>query len=460
MTQAPPPVTDFEGYLAYACSQLEVDVHLVITRVQISPQASRHTTARHEKKVSKVSTAETKPEEPKETQVQNTDKVDKHRKIGLLSFRPTGDYTDEIENQVIVTTVYEHNTLVQIKFEKRIPREMLKIIGLILPYQQAVTSLTLKKGLVHYTMHELRHFLPKMPALTELCFDGSYLAEANFEVLLDDPTNVRHLSLARCCIDDLVVEKIAEKISHRQAAKKLTALNLSTNRITDIGAKHLADALRRNRQLAYLNLNDNLITDEGAKEIFDVLKPFPLTMEEVMAKKACYIKYLLKKMEIKSDSDDEEITKSKLSVSQSENNTKKASLYSVKTLQPSKRTDSAVSKESELLDEEFKYPFNKHNLINKEGLTYCLGNNNLVVLNLAYNDLSYLTLKKLKDVLDSQIELDRQPRGLMKVCIEGNNMPSSCQELDQIKEIFQCNEVVQEQKKKNSATLKKKTKIM
>ncbi|CAM4988637.1 unnamed protein product [Rotaria socialis] len=48
--------------------------------------------------------------------------------------------------------------------------------------------------------------------------------------------------------------------------------NLSGNKITDGGAKELADALRQNRTLTTLHLSGNDIRYEGAKEIADTTR--------------------------------------------------------------------------------------------------------------------------------------------------------------------------------------------
>ncbi|KAJ8711839.1 hypothetical protein PYW08_008793 [Mythimna loreyi] len=69
------------------------------------------------------------------------------------------------------------------------------------------------------------------------------------------------------------------------AEPTLLVLNLSSNHITDVGAKHLAEALRNNRHLRYLNISDNHVGDDGAKFIFEVLAEFPLNNNEIQDKK-------------------------------------------------------------------------------------------------------------------------------------------------------------------------------
>mmetsp|Transcript_15103 Transcript_15103/g.18674 ORF Transcript_15103/g.18674 Transcript_15103/m.18674 type:complete len:109 (+) Transcript_15103:648-974(+) len=59
--------------------------------------------------------------------------------------------------------------------------------------------------------------------------------------------------------------------------RKLTKLDVSSNKITDIGANHLADILRSNKTLRDVNVGHNLIKDSGfdaistAREVNDTL---------------------------------------------------------------------------------------------------------------------------------------------------------------------------------------------
>lgn len=79
----------------------------------------------------------------------------------------------------------------------------------------------------------------------------------------------------------------------------------------------------------------------------------------------------------------------------------------------------------------FQDAFNDENTITKSGEVHYYGNNVLCYLNLAYNSLTYFSVKKLLEVLKVQRELPRKPKGLMNVCIEGNNLPV-CEELSEI----------------------------
>lgn len=59
-------------------------------------------------------------------------------------------------------------------------------------------------------------------------------------------------------------------------------MNLSGNKISDIGAVYLARALRTNRTLLSINLSQNNIGDIGAKALADVISRFPLTFAEII----------------------------------------------------------------------------------------------------------------------------------------------------------------------------------
>ncbi|CAH2060626.1 unnamed protein product, partial [Iphiclides podalirius] len=86
---------------------------------------------------------------------------------------------------------------------------------------------------------------------------------------------------------------------------------------------------------------------------------------------------------------------------------------------------------------DFTDPFSSKHTIVKDEVLYCLGNNTLCYLSLAYNDLSYLLLNKLLNVLSYQRQVDRKPCGLVYVSIEGNNLPVVCEELKLINQLLE-----------------------
>lgn len=263
----------------------------------------------------------------------------------------------EVSQRIHVIAVYTGDKLVQIKIENntRIPRELYKIIALTLCFHPCLNSIVINQGLTMAGIHELRHCL-QLSNITEIILDDTYVEAANYYILLEFPKGLRRLSLARCFIQDIGVEHIAAKLAFPQAASdSLAMLNLSTNRITDVGATYLATALRSNRSLNYLNLTNNMITDKGAKAIFDVMLSFPLSYSELIARNERYLKHLRKKHELI----DKFITNVK-----SADSDKRKSIYINKKAQD-------AAKE---LVSDFKDPY-QTDIFFKDGVLHCNGNN-------------------------------------------------------------------------------------
>eukprot|EP00300_Choanocystis_sp_HF-7_P028025 c33375_g1_i1.p1 GENE.c33375_g1_i1~~c33375_g1_i1.p1 ORF type:complete len:284 (-),score=89.70 c33375_g1_i1:5-808(-) len=80
---------------------------------------------------------------------------------------------------------------------------------------------------------------------------------------------LKHLNLIDQQISDDVAEALAEGL--RSKRNTLKVLNLGGNRIGDVGAKALGNALRTNTSLTYLELTRNNISTEGAKAIAQAL---------------------------------------------------------------------------------------------------------------------------------------------------------------------------------------------
>lgn len=335
------------------------------------------------------------------------------------------DLTQDITN---IIAVYSGDQLVQIKIlnSTRIPRELYKILSMIVCFYPQLTSIVINKALNTTGVHELKNFL-NLSNVTDIILDDTYVKSANYYILLDSPRRLRCLSLARCYIQDIGVELIAARLAFpHPASESLALLNLSTNRITDVGATYLATALRTNRCLSYLNLTSNLITDKGAKTIFDVLMPFPLTYSELIGKNERYIKHLRKK----HDLIDTFITNVKNEESDSKSGKKKSARLETAANKRSIPSINAQDVAKKLISD-FKDPFHK-DIVLKDGVLYYSGNNILAYLNLSYNHLSYIILKTILEVLKDQRIRARLPKGLVRVVIEGNPMPMECKELKEI----------------------------
>lgn len=360
------------------------------------------------------------------------------------------------EKVVKIFTIYDSFfNLVEIRFGKNnyLPRLIFKIIGLIIQFQPNIAKIEINGGMDGYTVYEINKFL-NMSNITELCFDGCFLKEANYDILLDTNNSLRHLSLSRCKIDDNVVRNIANKLAYPlPASKSLYILNLSSNGITDLGTQYLVQALRSNRNLSYLNLADNRITDDGAGYLLHVFAEFPLTDTELLEARFRHMVFLKNKnimidrtiKELRSGELDRKIAKRKSTRPVSAASGKKGKLE--KELSEIRDTKSLVNMDFLYYEKavnmventlgEFNDPFCANNTNVKGGMVYSKGNNTLCYLNLAYNNLSFLSLKKILAVLMFQKLLDRKPRGLINLLIEGNNLPVSCMEMSQIDDVLE-----------------------
>lgn len=356
---------------------------------------------------------------------------------------------DKKKGSVKIESIYDNNEkLVQLKFIKNrvIPREVMKTIGLTIPYQKYLNSIVINRGLRMESLYEISKFLPQSN-ITEIVLDGTFISEANYHTLLTE-SYLKHLSLAKCTINDDVVKTITDKLKKPwPASKVLSALNLSSNRITDVGAKYLADMLRTNRQLSYLNLADNMITDEGGLRIMDSLDEFPLDAQEIEDSMARYVEYLKQKNDL-IDTYIIELQKTKLDripkrskvIKKSKMEVSLQYVYLEKSMVETAADAQIIQEKAEAMAAKhlglFYDPFAPNNTRTRNGVVYCCGNNTLCYLNVAYNNLTYASVKKLREVLYAQMYLKRFPKGLIKVVIEGNLMPVVCKEFDHILDVY------------------------
>lgn len=357
------------------------------------------------------------------------------------------DNTDimSLDNDIVkIIAIYSNEYLTQLKFvrNKCIPRPVLQIIGLTIKFHKQLHYISINSGLDPYCIYEISKFLPQS-CITDICFDGSFLNEANYHILLENSTTLKQLSLSKCTIDDNVVKTIAAKLIYPlPASQTLSILNLSCNKITNVGVKYLAQALRSNRQLSYLNLASNIIDDLGAEEIFSTLIEFPLTSEEALDAKRRLMEFMKKRHELINEAVEELRANEQVKKSKKKHkavSTKKGKLEA----EPSDYIMESIEeylygKARTLVEDimgEFEDPFKF--TVYKNGLFYCDGNNGLAYLNLAYNNISFCSIKKLLAVLKYQKMARRHPRGLVNVCIEGNPLPEECSELTEINTLIE-----------------------
>nr|XP_026500124.1 leucine-rich repeat-containing protein 71-like [Vanessa tameamea] len=365
------------------------------------------------------------------------------------SVTPSVSYT----NNIATTFVYDnYHTLTEIKITKvsQVPDILLKIFGLLVPYYKNLVRLSITNcGIDMYTIHELGKML-NVSTITEICLDGSPLASCDYSILLR--SSLRNLSLCRCKVNDEACEIIASKLHHAAAADNLLLLNLSSNHITDEGAKYFGGALRTNRHLRYLNLADNHITDGGACYLLDVLIEFPLTYDEILNMRRRRLDYFKCRNTLYSKYLEGHCKRSYDQISQSTSSKrKKTSTTTLKSKSSARKEKERPSSGSAIEDfiktkaemmltevmGSFQDPFHPHCTKNVDGYKYYYGNMTLASLNLAYNNLSYITIKKLYKVILYQNSIRKTINGgLVKVVVDGNNMPISCTEMTDINDLM------------------------
>ncbi|KAG6458605.1 leucine-rich repeat-containing protein 71-like isoform X2 [Manduca sexta] len=362
------------------------------------------------------------------------------------------------EEMIPIDTLYNNmNQIVEIGIHKvkHVHRIVIQLICLIAPYFQQLAKISITKSNVDvYTIHELSKMLP-LSYVTEVCLDQTHLAEANYAILLNT-SHLRTLSLSRCLINDEVSKLLASKLHYMASAETgLIALNLSSNHITDLGAKYFADALRTNRHLRYLNLADNRIGDEGAYHILDILMEFPLTYEEIVKKRRRYLEYLKMRRALFYKAYHEWDCKSV-----DESQASKKSMPKKRRISATSLKNKAITKKDKPTKQSFtdEYAFCKADMLSgemigpfldpfgpkfskiKDNYTYCTGNMCLSYLNLAYNNLTYQTLKKLHNVvLYQSVNKKMGMQGLIKIVIDGNFMPATSPEIRMINELISKN---------------------
>ncbi|XP_047021736.1 leucine-rich repeat-containing protein 71-like [Helicoverpa zea] len=373
-------------------------------------------------------------------------------------------YGPEVGVTLELITKYDHGHLTELKIcEFRqiiLPKSALKLIGLIVNSYQQLNRFTIKNCRIDkFVVQEVEKILNRS-TITEICLDDCPLREANYDILLKPNSCLKSLSLCRCRIDDDMCQRLAAELHLSEHAEKyLVTLNLSSNQISDTGAKYFAEALRSNRHLRYLNLADNSISDEGASHLFNTLIKFPLTEAENRARKHRHMIYMRMKHRLYLECVRGMGGLQKPSAPSVQSRARSTTVTSHKKIARAKHTrklvqnkthvtqvmstasEENVDAKADLLAKElagpFEDPFSPSNVRVEDGVPYCVGNFVLCYLNLQYNDLTYLSVTKLVSVLEYQQEnLQSGEYGLIKVLLYGNPLPIRCVELKNIQEML------------------------
>lgn len=186
---------------------------------------------------------------------------------------------DNPDKQDTVTEVYIRGWKLETSF--------LNIFQQVFPKMERLHTINLWHcGLTDETLEHTAAVVRECRNLKHLIVDNNPTFGELYHLLIKDESPVQHLSLRYNCITDKGAQLLGDAIGTLvQQNQKLLTLNLTGNRITDEGVKSLAKGLRMNRTLLALNLANNDIGNLGARRLAEVLSHFPMTHEEIVARR-------------------------------------------------------------------------------------------------------------------------------------------------------------------------------
>ncbi|CAH1636125.1 unnamed protein product [Spodoptera littoralis] len=431
-----PSPLEFEKFIPWVCKQWCTSTAILITRKTQEPPIRKSIT----KTRSKTFSQDSKPKSSEEISPPGSI-VNIEQQINL------NVYGEEV---VPITAYYDvKKRLIEVAFlecQVTVSRKIIQAISLSLPYHSALTRFTFRRsGLTDKLIYEINKLLP-ISNITEVCFDDSHVKEGNYYILLEQFSQLKYLSLNRCCINDDICKKIFTNIHfHAPAGNTLQVLELGSNEITDEGAKFIGTVLRTNRCLLHLNLSGNMITDEGFRPMIETLMKFPLESDEIMAMRRRKFRYLQNKINVyirclKDLKYGRAPTPTPASVDDMESSISgRRSL-----LKHSHKKHKKISRQSEAdraeamargIAGDFEDPFAPENLVYKDdNVAYSTGNLILCYLNMAYNNLEFPSLQRIKQVLAYQDDVAkaRKETGLIRVILDGNYIPQKCDDMEEI----------------------------
>ncbi|KAJ0172141.1 hypothetical protein K1T71_012114 [Dendrolimus kikuchii] len=416
-----PTPLDFEAFVPWLCKSWEISQSIIIDRMN-QEQALPHLKSMKNLKLKNANGS---------TTMKNN--------LTLRNTRSNFSESDlrarNTKKAISIKTYYErHGRLVEIRIidsPMPISKRVIQAIKVCLPCHSQLTKLTINKGLTYQTIHELWKLLPHSN-LTDICLDGTRVAESNYYILLDCQSQLKRLSLNKCLINDIICQKIANRLCQMgESCSSLHILELSINNITDIGAQYLGDMLRNNRSLRHLNLAGNKITDFGAGTIINQLKEFLVTKQEIVAAKRKKFKFLKVKISL-YEKLLEEIMRERRRQTLASSVSLMMTLENKSSKNPKKAKKKARTKD---LVGSFTGPFDGENTIKRNEQLYCNGNFTLCSLNLGYNNLGYFSVKQIHEVLLYQAGRVKKLNapGLLRLVLDGNLVPKHCIEYDKIK---------------------------
>ncbi|XP_060809812.1 uncharacterized protein LOC106142298 [Amyelois transitella] len=362
----------------------------------------------------------------------------------------SSDDDDTSDTYVIKAVVDSANNALEISINgyQQVPRLLIKILALCVPYNPYLSKISLRSGLSGTSLYETVQMLTTSQ-ITYICLDDSNIPERNYHDLLEYQTHLQVLSLARCSITDAECALLIPKLAYpHPASKTLVALCLTGNYISDEGARLLGQALRSNRALTYLNLCGNRINNNGAVDMLRSLMEFPVTSEEMVMKRKRTLYFLklykdvysqclneLKNKEKENSDEYSRSSKKKINASSLKQRRQSVTL-SGDNVQSTELVTAKAEKMASDLVSSYPDPFRAEAIVTRDQNVYSTGNLTLTYLNLAYNYLGYQSLAKLLEVVKYQALVGKYPDlGLMEVQLEGNPMPV-CLEMDHLTQML------------------------
>ncbi|XP_062502648.1 leucine-rich repeat-containing protein 71-like isoform X2 [Corticium candelabrum] len=160
---------------------------------------------------------------------------------------------------------------------------ILNALSLALPSCSQLTTIKLwNVGLTEQTFSTFTSLVIQFH-IKHVALSGNPIDGENYSALLSEESSVEKLSLHGNGLSDRGAELLGEALSPYKHS--LLLLDLSHNRISSDGTKHLARALRMNRSLLSLSLANNKVDDEGAVALSEVVSRFPLNRHEIVARR-------------------------------------------------------------------------------------------------------------------------------------------------------------------------------
>ncbi|XP_065644893.1 leucine-rich repeat-containing protein 71 isoform X7 [Hydra vulgaris] len=314
----------------------------------------------------------------------------------------------------------------------KLDKKFVTILTATIPDLEKINLIDLwNTGLDDHTLNDLAVCLNTLTSLRTLRLDGNNnISNQRFDMFITEKSVLQNLSLRSCHLDDSA-------------------------------AKLISDALLINKSLLTLNLCFNKITDIGGSYIAKSLSTFPLTHEQVVARRMLLSSFSSDDLAVSpSSSISTEHDQSSRSFSKQEDKKKikkktpvkdsikrgSSSIDASKNPKTSKnksaKTDHLVKTPQPDVEDlyEFKNPLlEKVNSINKE--LWIPGNRSLIILNLSRNKITDIGLVSLLEAIKYQAAIAQEmnknvTHGLMRLSLQGNSFDNNHPDYLQLQQLM------------------------